>query len=364
MPNIASAGAMVRGLNNLSSLKLDDQGNIHKRGKIGTFFQKLGDAFRGISANGKQLIAQRNNNLRAAISGRLNQLFPETRQGVGAAGAEGLRNPAVINTYKSLQAIDKTLARTFADPPLPAAVRGKLRGAIAHQMDVASQTENINPPLMQSPARMQAKLTQMLQNTCFQDMKKVLAQPAKIQENNAALRTRLTDDFKTEFAKEAQQAEINPDTAVHASFVKDITRNPVTINGVRYNTADPGVENLTQNIPNDRARSLVSMLASQAGGVGALSLLAQGLKGIEGGMMPFLQFPSSSNNISIHDGFVEVSSTLTAQSRVSHSEQLGDSEMLHCYKYEATFRLPINQPAPPAAPIVECTRLQTTPIEQ
>jgi hypothetical protein len=313
-----------------------------------------------MSSAGRQLIAQRQSNLRAAISGRLNQLFPEARQGVGATGAEGLRNPAVINTYKSLQAIDKALTQAFADPPLSASARVKLRNAVTVQMNRASEREHINPPLMQNPARMQEKLTQMMGNGSFEATRKLLAQPALIQQNNVDLRPRMADSFKEYFAE--KEPQINADTGIYGAFVVDTNREPVTINGVAHELV-PATENLTENIPNARARGMVTMLCSQSGGSRDLGLLMAGLHEIEGADPVFVRARKPGYSITIQDGYVEVKASVEAYGSISENEEpVVNNHLIPLFKYEATYRLPINQPAPPAAPTVECLGVTTTPI--
>ena len=275
----------------LDQLKVGADNQLQHRSAIGTFFLKIGDAFRNLSQSGRAAIAQRNegilNAMRAAVD--------NARANVQAADI-----PVAARLTNVLQRLQTASANTNTE------ALNSLQSSIARLQTQASAVKHgiaDDPRFTAMPSLSQQLLCSALDSI-----------DAGREPDKASAKERIKNDFfgvrpagyniaeglrqfgeglVDGFLNPAQQKEIR-ENGIHDSFIKDTRRHSVSsFNGTAVpDISDPAITGTDQDERKDNLAALcvrelraivgeehqnlmpfISMMASQAGLDSALSYL-------------------------------------------------------------------------------------------
>lgn len=263
---IDSSQQMFQHIESGGTFKLNQQGQLETQSAAGRFFQKIGDAFRSLSASGRAAIETRNANLYAAMANlvRADNL-------INPAQAD-IPRPEITQAQRNIMAMNLAIGRELAQ--VPAEAKAATRAYVTHQLKHRGILE-------QSAETVRAEARQIMRNI---QNDPVLANGLKCafsrtSEELQPLMNDIARDFSAEFQRPTQQARI--ENGIHESYILDALRNSVhSINGQPPNMDDLAGQ-LTELVPNEKIRAFISMAASQAG--------------LEGSMVIHLSLPNATN---------------------------------------------------------------------
>ncbi|WP_446424441.1 hypothetical protein [Mailhella sp.] len=218
-------------ITSLDQLKVGADNQLQHRSGIGSFFLKIGDAFRRLSQSGRAAIAQRNdrilNAMRAAVDSARATVQAEDRpvadrltsvfQRLQAASAN-TSNAALSGLQSSIVRLQTQAAAVkhgVAADPRFTALPERSQKALLHALDTVDSGRE--------PDKAAAK--ERLKNDFFG----VRSAEYDIAEGARAF----SNDLVADFLKPEQQRKVSPD-GIHESFFLDARRHSIdTINGVR-----------------------------------------------------------------------------------------------------------------------------------
>ena len=296
---IESSQQMFQHIENGGNLKLNKEGQLESQSAVGRFFQKIGDAFRSLTASGRAAIETRNARLHEAMADMVR------RDALVNPAQANIQSPMTERAQHNEFAMRLGLAQGLSK--LPKEARAAARNLALHvlhskgmpgQGDPASvgrETQSIMRHIEQTPALRDGLRCDYARNN------------AQLQ----PLLREMTGDLRAEYMHQKDR-HISKD-GMHDSYVKDATRGSVrSINGHAPNAADFEGE-FEALIPDKKMRGFLSMMASQAGLEGSLckQLLAEGMakdnpdfpgyqEMIQNGLL--IEFPHHKYDISVEDG--------------------------------------------------------------
>lgn len=375
MTAITTGVQLQRYLENGGYVQLNSQGGLETQSGISHFFQKIGDAFRGLSTSGRRELAARNARLQDAMASMLRQpgALPnlgETR--LASTSVEGGAEKAILLRM----AVDRMVRGDDPDVPvgtgIPAGDQKGVQEAVLKYLDYY-------PPADRSLSGMRAKagrfLTDILTKPGMLKACKTsfTVDPGRASAIHAALQKSITDEYLRE-----KDHTIDRD-GFHDSYLLDAVRGDVTsINGqplrgaplrpdTRYlNLKDPQhapfpphvqglMEQMADLVPDREIRGFVSMLASQAGIEGALSMhLVAGVPPADDGVATMsdlgpngmiMQFPEHEYCLNVgNDGVLHITCNLTAENIMTQNVKAGAPPMgLARNAYEVSVNIDLNQ---------------------
>ena len=252
---IESGQQMFQHIENGGNLKLNSEGQLETQSAAGRFFQKIGDAFRSLSASGRAAIETRNTRLHEAMADMVRRDAL-----VNPAQAE-IQRPPITQIERNRMCASLAMAGELAK--LPPESRAAARALVLHQL-------REHGVLNHNAATVRANIQQFMQRI-YSDP--VLSNGLKCAFSLSSARLQpmmneVAEDTRAEFRKPTQQAHI--ENGIHASYPKDAQRDSVrSINGQPVNKDDLAGQ-LKALVPDEKMSSFISFAASQAGIEGSL----------------------------------------------------------------------------------------------
>ncbi len=309
---IESSQQMFQHIENGGSLKLNNEGQLETQSAAGRFFQKIGDAFRSLSASGRASIETRNATLHAAMADMLRQ--------------NTLVNPAQTDIPHPMtdqaQRNEFTMRLSLAQEAsrLPQECRAAARNLALHVLHSKGMPEQGSPASINR--EVQATMRHIQQNPTLRD-----GLYCNYSRNHAQLQPMLREmagDIRAEYMTQKDR-NISED-GMHNSYLKDALRGSVrSINGHAPNVDDFEGE-FKALIPDEKMRGFLSMMASQAGIEGSVckQLLMPGMikdnpnfpgysEMMQQGLL--VEFPHHKYDISVEDGKAHVKLEMDAMTR-------------------------------------------------
>lgn len=272
---IESSQQMFQHIESGGNLKLGSQGQLETQSAAGRFFQKIGDAFRSLSASGRAAIETRNAALHAAMADMVRRDAL-----VNPAQAE-IPNPMTEQARRNGFIMNLALAQGASQ--LPQESRAAARNLALHVLHSKGMPEQGDPAAVSRETR---RIMQHIQDTpvvrdglrCDYARSHAQLQP---------LLDEIAGDIRTEYMK--QKDRFISEDGMHESYVMDAKRGSIrSINGHAPDAADFEGE-FKALIPDKQIRGFLSMMASQAGVEGSLFSQLQ----VPGRVKDNPDFPSS-----------------------------------------------------------------------
>lgn len=253
---IQSSQEMFQQIESGGNLKLNRQGQLETQSAAGRFFQKIGDAFRSLSASGRTVIEARNATLHAAMADMVRR---DTL--VNPAQAD-IPHPMTEQTQRNAFAMRLSVARAASQ--FPAESRAAARNLTLAVLRSKGMPEQGDPAGISQEAV--ATMRRIQADPVLRDG--LRCEYSRTQAQLRPLLDEMRQDLRAEFLRQKDRL-ISAD-GMHESYVKDATRGSVrSINGRAPNAADFEGE-FRRLIPDTKIRGFLSMMASQAGFEGAL----------------------------------------------------------------------------------------------
>lgn len=247
---IESSQQMFQHIENGGNLKLNKEGQLESQSAVGRFFQKIGDAFRSLTASGRAAIETRNARLHEAMADMVRRDAL-----VNPAQAE-IQRPPITQIERNRMCANLAMAGELAK--LPPESRAAARALVLHQLE----KHNV---LNRGAEVIRANIPQFMQ-IITSDPVLSSAMKCSFSRTSAQLQpmmNEVADDMKAEFQKPSQQAGI--ENGIHEVFPKDARRDSIrSINGQPVDKANPGGQ-LKALVPDDKMSAFISFAASQAG---------------------------------------------------------------------------------------------------
>ncbi|MBQ4492859.1 MAG: hypothetical protein II967_06205 [Deltaproteobacteria bacterium] len=356
-------------------VQLNSQGALETQSGISRFFQKIGDAFRGLSASGQQALADRNTRLQDAMASMLRQqgVLPnlgETR--IASTSVKGGVEQAILLRMAVSRMVSGGDSNVAVGNGIPASDQKGVQEAVLKYLEYY-------PPADRSLQGMRAKAGRILTNfLTTPGMLKACKTSFTVDPGRAtAIHAALHQSISDEYLKE--QDHTIDENGFHNSYLLDAVRGDVaSINGQPLRTAPlhpdtnyldvtkPGspsrppneqgiLEQMADIIPDKKIRGFVTMLASQAGIEGSLSIhLATGTPPADDevatlpDLIPIgmaMEFPKHKYALNVsNDGVLHVTCNLTAQNTVVQNTRTGVPPLvLASNAYEVVVNIPLNQ---------------------
>jgi hypothetical protein len=256
---IQNSQSMIQHLESGGSLMLDRQGQLETQSAAGRFFQKIGDAFRSITSSGRAAIETRNANLHVAMA---NMLRDDTL--INPAGGE-IPHPTTKTERNSLAMRLGVVLSLNKFPEESRAAARTLGLNLLRLPGVLGPND--------SPAQIRGKALEVM-NKIRNDEVVVNAlrcdHARSHEELEPALRV-LGEGLRAEFIYQ-KNLNLIKENGMHPSYITDANRGSVhSINGHSPNSADYEGE-FIKLVPDEKFRGFLSMMASQAGIEGKLSV--------------------------------------------------------------------------------------------
>lgn len=263
---IESGQQMFQHIENGGNLKLNSEGQLETQSAAGRFFQKIGDAFRSLSASGRAAIETRNTRLHEAMADMVRRDAL-----VNPAQAE-IQRPPITQIERNRMCASLAMAGELAK--LPPESRAAARALVLHQL-------REHGVLNHNAATVRANIQQFMQRI---NSDPVLSNGLKCAFSLSSARLQpmmneVAESIRAEFRKPVEQASVSD--GIHSSYIQDARRNSVrSINGQPVNKDDLAGQ-LKALVPDEKMSAFISFAASQAG--------------IEGGLYEHLASPSKTN---------------------------------------------------------------------
>lgn len=254
---IESGQQMFQHIENGGNLKLNREGQLETQSAAGRFFQKIGDAFRSLTASGRAAIETRNARLHEAMADMVR------RDALVNPAQTEIPNPMTDRAQRSEFAMRLELAQGLSK--LPKESRAAARNLALHVLHSKGMPENGDPASVGGETR--AIMRHIEQHPGLRDG--LRCDYARTNAQLQPLLREMTADLRAEYAHQKAR-HINED-GMHDSYVKDAKRGSVrSINGHAPDAADFEGE-FKALIPDEKMRGFLSMMASQAGVEGSLA---------------------------------------------------------------------------------------------
>ena len=207
---IESGQQMFQHIENGGNLKLNSEGQLETQSAAGRFFQKIGDAFRSLSASGRAEIETRNTRLHEAMADMVRRDAL-----VNPAQAE-IQRPPITQIERNRMCASLAMAGELAK--LPPESRAAARALVLHQL-------REHGVLNHNAATVRANIQQFMQRI---NSDPVLSNGLKCAFSLSSARLQpmmneVAEDTRAEFRKPTQQAHI--ENGIHASYPKDAQRD-------------------------------------------------------------------------------------------------------------------------------------------
>lgn len=242
-----------------SSFKLDNQGNIKTQGKIGEFFQAIGDKFRSaetINARNENLMVAMGTMLKggdaaAPLNGPKNLAAPPAMDAKERATALQSAQKAIIQG-----AISKHIETTYGDQ-----TKGVQDAILRHLSTRASSSTSKSLPELKQ--RVNMEITRSAQNPAelTNKLAKCAYLPAKSTEDLAPQRAHLNNVIKQNIAADIGKHKDFPNNT-YDIYTKDADRTLPIFEGVETNRENHG-STLAQFSKNPVEQRMVAYMCSQ-----------------------------------------------------------------------------------------------------
>ena len=244
-------------VSSVSQLKIDDAGNLSRRSGVGTFFQKVADAFRSLSQNGRAEILSRNTRIAEALGRAVQEANAEPPAGENVPALRQMLGDVKNRISAAVQQM-----RQQASPE-------ELMAGLKADMRFKALPENSRRAILTSLAMVQARTPGELLERMDATTSVFFNHEFKGANMEEGLQT-LKDDLINDFLKPSQQNNVKED-GFHDSFRKDTFRG--NLRNIGHVDAHGGQDaavykNALRNLlgeENARFLPFVSMMASQAG---------------------------------------------------------------------------------------------------
>ncbi|MGN1038222.1 MAG: hypothetical protein ACI4P0_02375 [Mailhella sp.] len=255
-------------VSSVSQLKIDDAGNLSRRSGVGTFFQKVADAFRSLSQSGRAEIMARNTRIADALGRAVKDADAEPPAG---ENVPALRQ-RLGDVKNRISAAVQQMRQQATDDELVSALQADIRFKNLPEASRNVILLNLNQARQEGSEQLRGTLN-MLTDLFFQHNLRSM----DLEHGMQAMK----DDFTNEFLKPSQQTKDMGADGFHVNFVKDGKRGCMSRIG---NTAMPGHQEpefyktaLRNFLGEENARFLpfVSMMVTQAGMLSAAVSMPQ-----------------------------------------------------------------------------------------
>lgn len=309
---IESSQQMFQHIESGGNLKLGRAGQLETQGAAERFFQKIGDAFRSLSAAGRAAIETRNARLHEAMADMAR------RDALVNPAQTDIPNPMTEQTRRNEFAMRLSLAQEAGK--LPKESRAAARNLALHVLHSRGMPEQGDPASISREA--QTVMRHIEQNPALRDG--LRCDYARGHAQLQPLLREMADDIRAEYTRQKDR-NISED-GMHDTYLKDALRGSVrSINGQAPNAADFERE-FKALIPDTRMRGFLSMMTSQAGVEGSLckQLLQPGMtkdnpdfpgypEMMRHGLL--IEFPHHTYDVSVEDGKAHVRLEMDAMVR-------------------------------------------------
>lgn len=269
---IDSSQQMFRHIENGGNLKLNSDGQLETQSAAGHFFQKIGDAFRSLSAGGRASIETRNARLHEAMADMVR------RDALVNPAQANIQQPPISQLQRNRMCANLAMAGELAK--LPPETRAATRALVLYQLEK-------HDVLNRDAGTIRANIPQFMQIITGDPVlsSAMKCSYSRTREQLQPMMNEIADAMKAEFQKPSQQAGIK--NGIHEIFPKDAKRDSISsINGQPVDKTNPGGQ-LKALVPDDKISAFISFAASQAGIEGDLyTHLA-----LPGGTKPFPDSP-------------------------------------------------------------------------
>lgn len=383
---IDSAQQMLQHIDAGGGLSLGKDGQLKTQNAAAQFFQKIGDAFRSLTASGQASISARNERLYGAMAEMVRQ--DNSLPNLAAAGPQ--QGAAISQAEKNALCMRLEVGRQVASLPLETrtCARNYLQGGLERAGQLEGTPEQVRARVRNAAQMMRSR----------PDLLRAFRQDGAMgADARAAMMRELTEASRREYARPVQKGHI--EDGVHDSYLKDARRGSITsINGQppRMERLNPDVplaegeaerifqglqEQICEFIPNPTIRGFVTMMASQAGLEGSLLISLMQEKGVRHDPQALCGMDMAQHGLSIatphHKYSLEVTESrvdihLSFDAQVTADRFLGrniregypKSLELGGGHYEVTLSVPLDQQvAEGQAPDFTVSELTRTPLQ-
>ena len=253
---IESSQQMFQHIENGGNLKLNGEGRLETQSAAGRFFQKIGDAFRSLSASGRAAIETRTARLHEAMADMVR------RDALVNPAQTDIPNPVADQVRRNEFAMRLSLAQEAAG--LPKESRAAARNLALQVLQSRGMPEQGDPASISR--EVQSIMRHIGQNPVLRDG--LRCDYARGHAQLQPMLREMAGDIRAEYTRQKDR-NIRED-GMHNSYLKEALRGSVrSINGHAPNAADFEGE-FKALIPDTRMRGFLSMMTSQAGVEGSL----------------------------------------------------------------------------------------------